>query len=82
MQLLQITGNDVCQRESRLSFHFEKALLPKMMFYFYKVGMLLPQSIATPGFSDSEYLGAAIGFAGELARYAINRACEVGPIAC
>ena len=46
-----------------------------MMQAFFKTGSLPPPSAFHPC-SDEEYLGAVLGFAQELSRYVVGRACE------
>lgn len=75
-QLIAMINNDMSQRENRVSNLLEKHCIVLMLDHFYRTGQLLSQSGASPC-NDEEYLGGAIGFAQELVRYALHRACEV-----
>jgi hypothetical protein len=54
----------------------EKALVPNMLYHFYTVGTI-PSLSSIQYCNDDEYIGALTGFARELCRYVVNRACEV-----
>ena len=47
----------------------------RMMQYFFENGVLAAPSLLQPC-SDEEYLMAALGFAQQLSRYCVGRACE------
>ena len=68
---LLVTTNE--ERENRLSFAIEKFTEIRILRYFFAHGKLAPHSALRPA-NDEEYLGASLGFAHELARYAIGQA--------
>lgn len=48
-----------------------------MYVHFFQAGQLLPQSLSLRHqTTDDEYIGAALGWAQEVSRYALQRACE------
>lgn len=67
-------NQDPCQRESRMSYTIERFSVPRLLLNFYRTGKLASLGDLSPA-NDEEYVGAVIGFAQELSRYAVNRAC-------
>lgn len=63
-------------REGRVSQVIEKFTEARMFLSFFKTGALAP--LSQLGIcNDEEYVGAALGFAQELARYGVGCAIEV-----
>jgi predicted translin family RNA/ssDNA-binding protein len=62
-------------REGRVSQVIEKFAEAKIFRSFFLTGLLVPPS-AVPMCNDDEYVGAVLGFAQELARYAVGCAIE------
>jgi predicted translin family RNA/ssDNA-binding protein len=70
--------NEITERESKLSFNFEKVFVLKMLSHYYQTGKLAPlSSFQSPAPTDTEYIAAVIGFCQELSRYTLNRACSM-----
>lgn len=77
LSLLNVIGKDVVRREAKLSGHIERHCVAEMYLYFFQSGQLLPQSLSLQQqTTDDEYIGAALGWAQEVSRYALQRACE------
>ena len=73
--ILETIGGDLSQREGRLSGTIEKFTEIRLMQNFFATGKLASFSALQPC-NDDEYMGAALGFAQELARYVVGRASE------
>ena len=73
--ILEAICGDTSQREGRLSGAIEKFTEIRMMQHFFATGKLASFSVLQPC-NDDEYIGAALGFAQELARYVVGRASE------
>jgi len=74
-QVLELLGGDPTQRERMLSQAIEKFTEVRMMQYFFTTGRLASPSLVQPC-NDDEYIGAALGFAQDLSRYVVGRACD------
>ena len=74
-ELLISTGGEPSQRSGQLSQAITTFTETRMMQHFFDTGALAPPSLLQPC-DDDEYIGAALGFSQELARYAVGRACE------
>lgn len=74
-RLLDRIRDDPLQREGRLTIAIEKFTEALLLLHFFKTGTLAPLSVVSPC-NDEEYLSAALGFAQELTRYVVGRACD------
>lgn len=75
-KLLDTVGNDSNHREGgRLSLAIEKFTETVLLLHFFSHGTLASHASVQPC-NDEEYLGSVLGFAQELSRYVIGRACE------
>ncbi len=74
-KLLSSTSSDPTQRHGALSQAIMTFTETRMMQHFFDTGSLAAPSILQPC-DDEEYIGAALGFAQELSRYAVGRASE------
>lgn len=73
--LIASTSGDPMQRGGALGNAIQSFTETRMMQHFFDTGMLASPSTVSPA-NDDEYIGAALGFAQELSRYAVGRACE------
>lgn len=75
-KLLDTVGNDCNHREGgRLSLAIEKFTETVLLLHFFSRGKLASHEAVQPC-NDDEYLGSVLGFAQELGRYVIGRACD------
>lgn len=73
--LLGKIGDDPEKRSGFLSNAIQSFTEARMMQHFFENGSLAAPSVLQPC-SDEEYLMAALGFAQQLSRYCVGRACE------
>ena len=73
--LLEQINNDPIQRSGQLGNSIQSFTETRMMQSFFDTGKLAGPSALQPC-NDDEYMGAALGFAQELSRYAVGRAIE------
>jgi predicted translin family RNA/ssDNA-binding protein len=74
-ELLGKIGDDPEKRSGFLSNAIQSFTEARMMQHFFENGTLAAPSVLQPC-SDEEYLMAALGFAQQLSRYCVGRACE------
>lgn len=73
--LLLATQSDVLSREGRLNHAIERFTEVRLMKHFFENGTLCgPASLDNP--DDEVFIGALLGFAQELSRYVVGRACD------
>ena len=74
--LIQAIVNDAdSERDGRITAAIEKFTEARMYCHFFSCGVLPEPSLVQPC-NDDEYIGATFGFAQELSRYVVGRACE------
>jgi predicted translin family RNA/ssDNA-binding protein len=74
-ELLAKVGDDPEKRSGILSQSIQSFTETRMMQNFFESGTLSPPSVLQPC-NDEEYLMASLGFAQQLSRYCVGRACE------
>lgn len=74
-ELLAKVGDDPDKRFGILSQSIQSFTETRMMQQFFESGTLSPPSTVQPC-NDEEYLMASLGFAQQLSRYCVGRACE------
>jgi predicted translin family RNA/ssDNA-binding protein len=76
--LIASTSSDPMQRAGggALGNAIQSFTETRMMQHFFETGALASPSTVGAFCNDEEYIGAALGFAQELSRYAVGRACE------
>eukprot|EP00930_Biecheleria_cincta_P009513 TRINITY_DN111279_c0_g1_i1.p1 TRINITY_DN111279_c0_g1~~TRINITY_DN111279_c0_g1_i1.p1 ORF type:complete len:455 (-),score=105.44 TRINITY_DN111279_c0_g1_i1:92-1456(-) len=74
-ELLAKVGDDPDKRFGILSQSIQSFTETRMMQNFFESGTLSPPSVLQPC-NDEEYLMASLGFAQQLSRYCVGRACE------
>lgn len=74
-ELLGKIGDDPEKRSGFLSNAIQSFTETRMMQHFFDNGSLAAPSVLQPC-SDEEYLIAALGFAQQMSRYCVGRACE------
>ena len=73
--LLLATESDVLSREGRLNHAIERFTEVRLLKHFFENGTLCgPDQLDNP--DDENFIGAMLGFAQELSRYVIGRACD------
>jgi len=73
--LLIATESDVLSREGRLNHAIERFTEVRLLKHFFENGTLCgPDLLDNP--DDENFIGAMLGFAQELSRYVIGRACD------
>lgn len=77
-ELLISAGGEPSQRSGQLSQAITTFTETRMMQHFFSTGALAAPSLLQPC-DDDEYMGAALGFSQELARYAKRRAKKAQP---
>eukprot|EP00606_Chrysophyceae_sp_TOSAG23-5_P000767 GSChrysophyteH2.ASY1.ANO1.1343.1 assembled CDS len=73
--LLEKISNKPLQRSGQLGHAIQAFTETRMMEHFFNTGSLAAPSALQPC-NDEEYMGAALGFAQVLSRYAVGRACD------
>jgi hypothetical protein len=74
-EVIQLINNDPIQREAKLSGHIERHTINVLLVHFFEQGQLLSPTHLQPLINDEEYIAASLGWAQELARYALHQAC-------
>ena len=70
-------SSDPSAREGNIGFTLERFSESRLLYHFFTTGRVASKAEVSPC-TDEEYVGAVLGFAQELARYAVGRGCEVG----